>query len=254
MVHTRHSRRWPSIAHRAKERINRYEPSADGSTPLEGNEKPRMADQKLKSCMVALLDWLPEDGRDSAAREILECETDDMLYDLFENIRTCLLAPLKAAGSNSAFRTPIEREESIDLVDSTLGGPQKREDQFWEDILRRDNHRCVITKSLDWQKWEEMGEPEDLDSDYIEAAHIIPFSLASWKAVPGDTYNVSQFWEALYRYFPAVRRVIRPETINDRSNGFCLRDDILKAFGSFGIAFVPTVRRISILYAKSATY
>lgn len=95
MVHTRHSRRWPSITHRAKERIDRYEPPTDDFIPLEGNEKPRMADQKLESCMVALLDWLPEGGRDSAAREILECETDDMLYDLFENIRTCLLAPCK---------------------------------------------------------------------------------------------------------------------------------------------------------------
>lgn len=92
---------------------------------------------------------------------------------------------VKAAGSNSAARTPIERrEESIEVVDSSLDGPQKRQDQFWEDILRRDNYRCVITKALDWQKWEEMGEPDDLESDYIEAAHIIPFSLASWKAVP----------------------------------------------------------------------
>ncbi|KAJ9246556.1 hypothetical protein DTO207G8_8827 [Paecilomyces variotii] len=239
---------WPDLCRKAKERIDRYEAAVDDSTSPKdkakgkGHEKTKRADQKLKACMTALLDWLPAGGRDSAARDILQCETDDKLYEMFENICTCLLAPLKTAGSNSASRTPIDKREenSIEVIASTLGNPQQQEEQFCEDLLRRDNYRCVITQDLHWQKWEEIGAPEDLDCDYIEAAHIIPFSLASWKAEPGSTYNISQVWEALYRYFPAVRHVIGTKNINDRSNGFCLREDMHRAFSSFGIAFKPT--------------
>ncbi|KAJ9219327.1 hypothetical protein DTO027B5_5721 [Paecilomyces variotii] len=235
---------WPDLCRQAKERIDRYEAAVDDSTSPKdkGREKTKRADQKLKACMTALLDWLPAGGRDSAARDILQCETDDTLYEMFENICTCLLAPLKTAGSNSASRTPIDKREenSIEVIASTLGNPQQQEEQFCEDLLRRDNYRCVITQDLHWQKWEEIGAPEDLDCDYIEAAHIIPFSLASWKAEPGSTYNISQVWEALYRYFPAVRHVISTKNINDRSNGLCLREDMHRAFSSFGIAFKPT--------------
>ncbi|KAJ9195968.1 hypothetical protein DTO164E3_6506 [Paecilomyces variotii] len=237
---------WPDLCRQAKEQIDRYEAAVDspkdkGKAKAKGKGREKRADKKLKACMTALLDWLPPGGRDSAARDILQCETDDKLYEMFENIRTCLLAPLKMAGSNSASRTPIEkREENVEIVASTLGNPQQREEQFRKDLLRRDNHRCVITQDLHWEKWEEIGAPEDLDCDYIEAAHIIPFSLASWKAEPGSTYDISQVWEALYRCFPAVRRVIGTKNINDRSNGLCLREDIHRAFGSFGIAFEPT--------------
>ncbi|KAJ9217810.1 hypothetical protein DTO166G4_614 [Paecilomyces variotii] len=242
---------WPDLYRKAKERINRYEAAMDNSTSPKGKgkakakgkgrKKTKRADQKLKACMTALLDWLPAGGRDSAARDILQCKTDDKLYEMFENIRTCLLAPLQTAGSKSASRTPIDkREENVEIVASTLGNPQQREEQFRKDLLRRDNYRCVITQDLEWQKWDEIGAPEDLECDYIEAAHIIPFSLASWKAEPGSTYNISQVWEALYRCFPAVRHVIGITNINDRSNGFCLRRDMHTAFGSFGIAFEPT--------------
>lgn len=204
---------WPDLCRKAKERIDRYEAAVDDSTSPKdkakgkGHEKTKRADQKLKACMTALLDWLPAGGRDSAARDILQCETDDKLYEMFENICTCLLAPckfsgkcisiskiksptdfhaVKTAGSNSASRTPIDKREenSIEVIASTLGNPQQQEEQFCEDLLRRDNYRCVITQDLHWQKWEEIGAPEDLDCDYIEAAHIIPFSLASWKAEP----------------------------------------------------------------------
>ncbi|KAJ9296394.1 hypothetical protein DTO271G3_5092 [Paecilomyces variotii] len=239
---------WPDLYRQAKEHIDRYGAASDSpkgkgkaKAKGKGREETRRADQNLKACMTALLDWLPAGGRDSAARDILQCETDDRLYEVFDNIRTCLLAPLKTAGSNSTSRTPIEkREENVELVASTLGDPQHREDKFRGDLLRRDNHRCVITQSLHWEKWEEIGSPQGVDFDHIEAAHIIPFALASWKAEPGSTYNVSQVWEALYRCFPTVRRVISTENINDRSNGLCLRDDMHKAFGAFGIAFEPT--------------
>lgn len=200
---------WPDLCRQAKEQIDRYEAAVDspkdkGKAKAKGKGREKRADKKLKACMTALLDWLPPGGRDSAARDILQCETDDKLYEMFENIRTCLLAPckfsgkciskiksptdfhaVKMAGSNSASRTPIEkREENVEIVASTLGNPQQREEQFRKDLLRRDNHRCVITQDLHWEKWEEIGAPEDLDCDYIEAAHIIPFSLASWKAEP----------------------------------------------------------------------
>lgn len=207
---------WPDLYRKAKERINRYEAAMDNSTSPKGKgkakakgkgrKKTKRADQKLKACMTALLDWLPAGGRDSAARDILQCKTDDKLYEMFENIRTCLLAPCKfsgkcisiskiksptdfyavqTAGSKSASRTPIDkREENVEIVASTLGNPQQREEQFRKDLLRRDNYRCVITQDLEWQKWDEIGAPEDLECDYIEAAHIIPFSLASWKAEP----------------------------------------------------------------------
>ncbi|KAJ9193587.1 hypothetical protein DTO164E3_7843 [Paecilomyces variotii] len=108
---------WPDLCRKAKERIDRYEAAVDDSTSPKdkakgkGYEKTKRADQKLKACIIVLLDWLPAGGRDSAARDILQCETDDKLYEMFENICICLLAPLKTAGSNSAFRTSIDKRE-----------------------------------------------------------------------------------------------------------------------------------------------
>ncbi|KAJ9292394.1 hypothetical protein DTO021C3_287 [Paecilomyces variotii] len=226
---------WPELARLAKERINRYASAS--------SKKARKGDEKLKPCMIALLDWLPEEGRESAAHDMLKSITDDMLYDMFQNIRTCLLFPMKAAGSSSVSRTPIaKREEDVEIVASIPEEePQKQQDKFRADILRRDNHRCVITNGLDRDKWLEMGEPDDIDCEDLDAAHIIPFPLASWKATPGSTHDVSQIWETLFRYFPGIRHIkMGIENINHRSNGITLRDDVHKSFGNFAFSFVPT--------------
>lgn len=84
---------WPELARLAKERINRYASAS--------SKKARKGDEKLKPCMIALLDWLPEEGRESAAHDMLKSITDDMLYDMFQNIRTCLLFPSKFTAGHS---------------------------------------------------------------------------------------------------------------------------------------------------------
>lgn len=78
---------WPDLARRAKEKINQYE------------YIPSLDDEKLVPCMIALLDYLPEGGRESIARDILGCESNKKkLYDVFQNIRSCLLFASKCTG------------------------------------------------------------------------------------------------------------------------------------------------------------
>jgi hypothetical protein len=69
---------WPALANRARTRIGRY---------VAGIRD----DGKLVACLRAFVDWLPEGGRESVARDILECDTDEMLYGVFDNLRRGLL-------------------------------------------------------------------------------------------------------------------------------------------------------------------
>ncbi|KAJ9391484.1 hypothetical protein DTO063F5_1094 [Paecilomyces variotii] len=223
---------WPDLARRAKEKINQYECI------------PFLDDEKLVPCMIALLDYLPEGGRESTARDILSCEGNKKkLYDVFQNICSCLLFAMKAAGHSSINRTPIDdyRNDNVEPIISELNDPQHRERQFRDKVLYRDRFRCVVTKDMDFNHWEKVGEPAGIMYSELEAAHIIPLPLASWKESPTASFDASNIWETLYRCFPKVRQIgMKVDNINNPCNGISLRDSLHTQFRKFHLAFAPT--------------
>lgn len=93
---------------------------------------------------------------------------------------------MKAAGHSSINRTPIDddRKGNVEPIISELNDPQHRERQFRDKVLYRDRFRCVVTKDMDYNHWEKVGEPAAIMYSELEAAHIIPLPLASWKESP----------------------------------------------------------------------
>ncbi|GKZ85255.1 hypothetical protein AnigIFM56816_011021 [Aspergillus niger] len=67
----------------ANKRISQY--SAQG----------RQDEDKLKPALQAFLEWLPDDGKVSIARDILVATTDDLLHQMFFNLFTTLAVPMK---------------------------------------------------------------------------------------------------------------------------------------------------------------
>ncbi|KAL4783343.1 hypothetical protein BJX76DRAFT_348655 [Aspergillus varians] len=232
---------WPSMYEAAKRRATSYKPTK------------RPNDLQLTSTLLAFLEWLPEQGQRSVAKDINEAQTDESLWEVFHNLVTGLLYPMKARSTkNSVTPSPHSwRRSNAEVVAAALMEPQSRGDKFREDCLRRDGDRCVISKSMSSDAWTKLGRPSDVRSTYLEAAHIIPFSYASWDNssvcdLPSSkptaaTSDVSDAWEVLFRCFPAVRRMgLRVEKINELFNEMTLTRDLHYPFGVFTIALVAT--------------
>ncbi|KAL2825450.1 hypothetical protein BDW59DRAFT_161677 [Aspergillus cavernicola] len=224
---------WSEIYQNAKDRATNYTPAK------------RSNDGKLTSLLLALLEWLPQEGKESVAKDINEAKTDDALWEVFQNLVTGLLRPMKARTSTNNSITPSphsHRRSNSEIVASTLTEAQSRDDRFRQNCLRRDGDRCVISKSMSVDAWTELGRPADVRSTFVEAAHIIPFSYASWDKSSAAPTGIADTWEVLFRCFPAVRRTgLQAETINELYNGLTLERNLHLVFGDFRIAFVATV-------------
>lgn len=84
------STEWQSLLASANERVDRY---------VETKEKDE--DKLLKDGLKALLEWLPEGGRESLARDVADTDTDQALFDVFHNLLTCLVSPRMCLLSNT---------------------------------------------------------------------------------------------------------------------------------------------------------
>jgi hypothetical protein len=74
----------PALVEAAKERITRYQP------------QNCVNEEKLRPSLNAFVEWLPEGGRESVARDIINATTDKDLYDVFHNLLTGLALPSKS--------------------------------------------------------------------------------------------------------------------------------------------------------------
>lgn len=75
---------WPTLAALAKGRIDRYAPTRG------------MDDRLLARCLRAFIDFLPEGGRESIARDIIDCgDDDDKLFGVFYSLYSALLSRSK---------------------------------------------------------------------------------------------------------------------------------------------------------------
>lgn len=75
-AHTESSETWPFLAEASKARIAKYQP------------QNRVHEERLRPFLNAFVEWLPEGGRESVARDIINATTDENLYDVFHNLFT----------------------------------------------------------------------------------------------------------------------------------------------------------------------
>ncbi|OJD13864.1 hypothetical protein AJ78_05735, partial [Emergomyces pasteurianus Ep9510] len=207
------------------DRVNKYIPAN------------RKHDDKVVSTLLAFLEWLPDEGKLSFSRDVLACDNDDKLHAVFWNLVTGLLYQMKTtSGKTSVYSSPHEkRKENAELLAAFLPVSHHRDSKFRMACPQRDDYRCVVTKCMDRDHWKKVGRPLNVKYGDLEAAHIIPFTYASWNEIARNA------WEVLYRCFPAIRRVgMSIENINDSSNGITLRSFIHSEFGKFRCAFVAT--------------
>lgn len=202
----------------------------------------RQDEDKLKPALQAFLEWLPDDGKVSIARDILGATTDDLLHQVFLNLFTTLAVPMKTrshAGSVRCSPHP-HRLDAEEAVASTLDDPLEREKKFRDMCLRRDNYCCVVSGDMDVDKFCERGSPEGVISGDLEVAHIVPFSYVNWNTST-PLPQASTIWEALMRCFPGIRQIgLSAETINHVFNGLTMEAPLHSSFGSFRLAFKRT--------------
>ncbi|PGH14630.1 hypothetical protein AJ79_02965 [Helicocarpus griseus UAMH5409] len=154
----------------AKDRIAAY-----GSPRGHRNEN-------LVKCLNAFLDFLPIEGANSIANDILRYEeTNDELFQVFENLRTGLLVPMRAASRGpSTVTSPISRScDALESLAKDIPSSLARQLGFREGCLKRDNYSCVVTNVMDFDQWGKLGSPPGQKRGSIEVAHIIPFSYAN---------------------------------------------------------------------------
>jgi hypothetical protein len=81
---TESSETWLSLAETAKARITKYQP------------QNRVYEEKLQPSLIAFVEWLPEGGRESIARDIVDASTDEDLYAVFHDLLAGLAVPSKS--------------------------------------------------------------------------------------------------------------------------------------------------------------
>lgn len=128
----------------------------------------------------------------------------------------------------------------------TLIEPSSRAGQgkLKSDCLKRDGYRCVVTESWDrkWARDHRSQVPKGEIPEHTECAHILPFALADFDEERSvDVQNKAIIWDALHRYFPALKGIIRSDTINSPENAMTLSLTMHKSFGGFEISFERTV-------------
>ncbi|OJJ46525.1 hypothetical protein ASPZODRAFT_132593 [Penicilliopsis zonata CBS 506.65] len=226
-----HSSESSGLLTAAKDRIAHY------------TDQQRPHEDKLKAALAAFLDWLPDGGRESVARDIVNATTDDQLHAVFYNLLTGLVMPMKVrSGRSSMGSSPhTHRFQLIEAVTATLNQPSEHQESFHDLCLKRDGHCCVVTGEMDTNTWIERGSPEGVDFGPVEVAHIIPLSYASWSRSTESPSQTASAWEVLWRCFPGVRQAgLKVETINSITNCLTMRSPVRSAFGKFAIAFKPT--------------
>ena len=82
-TNTESSETWPALVEAAEERITKYQ------------FQNRIHEEDLQVSLRAFIEWLPEGGRESVARDIVNATTDEVLYNVFHNLLTGLAVPSK---------------------------------------------------------------------------------------------------------------------------------------------------------------
>ncbi|KAI2732013.1 hypothetical protein CBS147332_1152 [Penicillium roqueforti] len=149
---------------------------------------------------------LPADGRANFIRHLQSLQTNQDIHDHAESLVNGLLAPMKTLRSTPSISPRAGMEDSIENI--------------------------ALQSS----------EPDTTTPGAItECAHIVPFSLATWRDQP-EPHAKNIIWTNLIRHFPALETRISfsRDNINDTMNAMTMTHDLHFYFGRFYFAFEET--------------
>ncbi|KAG8894860.1 hypothetical protein FRB99_000947 [Tulasnella sp. 403] len=202
------------------------------SAPVRLNSK----EPSYPKLLNAMLEFAPcEDGRNYVAQSIIDCSSDKDLHDLAQYWVMNLLTPIKAQGG----RTPAPSSHNSDAAHSlsvTLT-PAKRDRGLMKlNALKRDGYRCTISKSQDWNHFdEELGGP----AMELEAAHILPFSLNNLKSDQMASITLRSQKPVVWQIIEMFSRVrledLNGQDINRLENILTLSSIVHHRFGELNI-------------------
>jgi hypothetical protein len=186
--------------------------------------------------------YLPPDGQLHLAEDVSYCRNDDELRQLADSLDTGLLRSMLSNGGKTSIITPSSRlglEDSIENIHSLdiESATRNDQDRLRNNCLKRDGHKCVITKCWDRNHHH---SPGDLFAP-LQAVHIIPFALGSFRN-DDERKRVSQVWVNIFRYFPSLRSRLNlsPEDVNREDNIMMMITPLHEEFRHFYFVFEAT--------------
>ncbi|CAE6521110.1 unnamed protein product [Rhizoctonia solani] len=197
-------------------------------------------DDHTVSFLQALIDHAPTDsGRRSICESILKCiekvdkdhSLSDLLYKLREHYLTGMIYPMRAKGGKTPKVTEHpSRKDSMEqetmLNEAYLSAAKRDRKKLKNLALLRDDYRSVISGEADLGTADARGVPPDVGVVATEAAHILPFSLAT------NLQEKAGLWTVLSSFSGwDVAMIIGGDEINRLGNVFTLATYEHDAFG-----------------------
>jgi hypothetical protein len=87
-----------------------------------------------------------------------------------------------------------------------------------QSLLHRDGYRCCAIRWLDQKKWVDKGRPANEGHAHLEAAHIIPFSFATWAG--SQVYGMLNHWDNTIILLLAIPNLAFSQCNGTQSNIF----------------------------------
>ncbi|KAL7800179.1 hypothetical protein V8C37DRAFT_414087 [Trichoderma ceciliae] len=182
------------------------------------------------------LSRLPREGHAALLCDIIAVRYDDAnIRALRRYLIDTILKPFQLAGGNQTY--PLLHEP----IDSSM--PHMEEFHMTSlECLLRDGYRCIITGHYDKASIRDrtMTVPSGIAYAPTQGAHILPFALGMF----GDRHSSanrrkSLIWQALYRYFPALKGKIGGFSINQPENMVSMSLNVYSKFGGCEMALWP---------------
>ncbi|KAJ9259377.1 hypothetical protein DTO207G8_940 [Paecilomyces variotii] len=219
---------WETLKRNAMDRVRRY---------ILGD---RSRDKLLVPGLLASLEFLPELGAINLTRDILSMDNDARLHDYFDYIYQSLFIPMRTNLKKSIIpQSPIPlHQEQAEKVTSYLSSPARREQEIYENALKRDGRRCIITRYLLASDFRNTGAevpPGEGTVAKLEVAHIIPFLYGSYK---------NQELSFIYDEFGDFRIALRPTGNQDEYE--------VKLYPLFTDLFLPALPQNRILQLRAS--
>jgi hypothetical protein len=200
--------------------------------------------------------YLPRDGQNQFADDVVGCGDDAALRQLADSIDTGLLRPMLSQGGRTPGITPSPRlglEDSIENLDSQHIDSATRNDQprLRDNCLKRDGHRCVLS-----QCWDENYQDREAGGyGPVEAAHIIPFALGKFHT-DDERRQISRVWVNIFRYFPSLRARLNLPLghVNRVDNMMTLIPPLHSQFGQFRFVLEETETPSQYRVKKFSTF
>ncbi|KAE8148357.1 hypothetical protein BDV25DRAFT_131304 [Aspergillus avenaceus] len=228
------------VEHVAREKLTKFQPS-------DSNDDTVLL-------LESFLDHLDGDGQLNLSQDIASCSNDDQLRQHARSLVDCVLLPMKAQGGKTpgpsmTISPRLGVEESLENLASMLDEPASRTGQacLKAKCLERDGNRCCISGFTDKKK---SNDPNDIVVS-TECAHIIPFSLGSWKN-SREEQAIAKIWVSLNRCFPVLQSLgFTHETISDPQNAITMDSSFHIHFGTFDMALEAMPNQPNTYTAKS---